>query len=57
MSTYPPPTAEQLQRSNPILMEALADAAHCTPAEAAETFTLVDPESRRPVCEFLDQYT
>jgi hypothetical protein len=45
-----------MQRSNPILMETLAEAAHCTPAEAAEHIVHVDPESRTPVSEFLSAY-
>lgn len=50
------PTAAEMLRSNPILMESLADAAKCSTTDAAEHFIHIDPESRTPVTAFLEQY-
>lgn len=56
MANTPTPTAADMQHSNPVLMEALADAAKCSPSDAAEHFIHIDPESRTPVTAFLEQY-
>ena len=49
-----------LHQSNPILLEALADTAHCTPHEAAEHLAALateDPRNTAPVALFLTEYS
>ena len=46
-----------LHQSNPILLEALADTAHCTPHEAAEHLAAIATEDPAPVALFLTEYS
>lgn len=52
-------TPEQVINTNPVLVEALANAAHCAPHDAAEHLAQIFDEGAHMgtlVAEFLNQY-